>query len=128
MDQCTHEVRMQHWKSVISQCQNREEEISVKQWLKDYGIRQITYYVWQRRIWQETYDQMKPLSEGLPAVQESQGIIFLEVPVTPAVAGGLAQPLPSPAAVIRTDSITIALLADIPDGLLTRIFREVDHA
>lgn len=130
MDQCTHEVRMQHWMNVVSQCQNREEGTSIKQWLKDHGIRHATYYLWQRRIRQEAYAQMEPSATGLPAVQDPQGIVFAEVPV-PAPAGispAPAEPFPSPAAVIRTASMTIALSADIPDGLLTRILREVGHA
>ena len=32
MDQCTHEVRLQYWKNIISQCQARPEGQSAKQW------------------------------------------------------------------------------------------------
>ena len=37
MDQCTHEVRLQYWKNIISQCQARPEGQSAKQWLADNG-------------------------------------------------------------------------------------------
>lgn len=71
MDQCTHEVRMQHWKNIIRQCQDRETWQSVKQWLKENGIRQATYYLWQRQIRQDIYEQMNPSSElQLPATQK----------------------------------------------------------
>ena len=44
MDQCTHEVRLQYWKNIISQCQARPEGQSAKQWLADNGICEQTYY------------------------------------------------------------------------------------
>ena len=33
MDQCTHEVRRQHWKNIIAQCNQRPEGQTAKQWL-----------------------------------------------------------------------------------------------
>ena len=33
MDQCTHEVRMQYWKNIISQCQARPAGQTAKQWM-----------------------------------------------------------------------------------------------
>ena len=38
MDKCTHEVRMEYWKNIIIQCQNRPEGQSAKQWLKDNNM------------------------------------------------------------------------------------------
>ena len=49
MDQCTHEVRLQYWKNIISQCQARPEGQSAKQWLADNGIcehRSLKYYIY----------------------------------------------------------------------------------
>ena len=130
MDRCTHEVRMQYWKDIISQCQARETGQSAKQWLKENGICEQTYYLWQRRIRQETYTQMKEQTETLPAVQADAGITFTEIPL-PTQERTLSDPAgqyPTPAAVIRTADMTIALSADISEALLTRILREVSHA
>ena len=38
MDKCTHEVRMEYWKNIITQCQNRPEGQSAKQWMDANGI------------------------------------------------------------------------------------------
>ena len=58
MDRCTHEVRLQYWKNIISQCQARPTGQTAKQWLAENGICEQTYYLWQRRIRQETYELM----------------------------------------------------------------------
>ena len=34
MDQRTHEVRLQHWKNIVSQCQLRPQGQTAKQWMK----------------------------------------------------------------------------------------------
>ena len=38
MDQITHDVRSSQWLEVITQCQNRQEGITAKQWMADNGI------------------------------------------------------------------------------------------
>jgi len=130
MDRCTHEVRLQYWKDIINQCQAREAGQSAKQWLKDNGICEQSYYLWQRRIRQEAYAELKDHSETLPAVQEDAGISFAEVPFPPTdqhVSDPTGQ-YPAPVAVIKTANMTIALSADISENLLTLILREVSHA
>ena len=37
MDQTTHEVRLEQWVSIISQCQNRPEGQTAKEWLRKNG-------------------------------------------------------------------------------------------
>jgi len=73
---------------------------------------------------------MKEQTETLPAVQADAGITFTEIPL-PTQERTLSDPAgqyPTPAAVIRTADMTIALSADISEALLTRILREVSHA
>ncbi len=62
MDQITHEMRMEHWKQIITQCQSRPEGQSAKQWMRENGISDKSYYYWQRRIRQEAYAEIKPVS------------------------------------------------------------------
>lgn len=38
MDACTHEVRLNQWKLIIKQCQNRSEGQTVKQWMVENGV------------------------------------------------------------------------------------------
>lgn len=130
MDQCTHEVRMQHWKRIISQCQARVKGQTAKQWMKEHGICEQTYYLWQRRIRQETYEQMNASPDLLPALPEKPDISFAEISVPITKNNGFAfdEKVQNPVAVIKTVDMTIALSADIPDGLLKRILREVSHA
>ena len=80
MDQCTHEVRLQHWKNIISQCQARPSGQTAKQWLAENGICEQTYYLWQRRIRQETYELMTASAEVIPISPEKEEISFAEIP------------------------------------------------
>ena len=48
MDQCTYEVRLQHWKNIISQYQLHPQGQTAKQWMDENGICEQTYYRWQR--------------------------------------------------------------------------------
>lgn len=127
MDQCTHEVRLQHWKNIISQCQLRPQGQTAKQWMDENGICEQTYYRWQRAIRQEAYAEMTAArqfpAESLPDTDVS----FVEVPVqkippvlVPADRGGAP-------AVIRTATFTIELADSISDRLLSAILREVSH-
>ncbi|MGN0380624.1 MAG: IS66 family insertion sequence element accessory protein TnpB [Suilimivivens sp.] len=130
MDQCTHEVRLQYWKNIITQCQARPEGQTAKQWMTDHGICEQTYYLWQRRIRQETFALMQTQPPALPEIAEKE-ICFAEIPVPQADQPALHSERDlsvNPVAVIKADNCTIALSADIPDTLLTRILREVNHA
>lgn len=131
MDQCTHEVRLQYWKNIISQCQARPEGQSAKQWLADNGICEQTYYLWQRKIRQSTYELMQTTQRDLVEPKAQGGITFAEIPIPhpdPKVEVAPAEISLRPAAVIRTEACSIAVAADIPEMLLSRILKEVSHA
>lgn len=130
MDQCTHEVRMQYWKSIISQCQARPSGQTAKQWMTENGICEQTYYLWQRRIRKETYEQMSS-QELLPIVAEKEEITFAEIPVPENRQrdsySDVQESAIHPVAAIKTNGCSIALSADIPELLLSRILKEVSH-
>ena len=43
MDEITHEVRLEQWKHIISECLARPEGQTAKQWLAEKGIPEKTY-------------------------------------------------------------------------------------
>ncbi len=132
MDQITHNVRDAQWHEIISQCQNRSEEITVKQWLADNGIREKAYYYWLRKFRKQAYAQGHLPATGTPAVSN---VTFAEVPVPCQKLTGLykatdAAPVEviRPVAVIRNTGLTVALTNEISESLLSCILREVSHA
>ena len=129
MDKCTHEVRLQYWKNIIQQCQARPHGQSAKQWMAENGIREQSYYLWQRRIRKEAYEQMNTAKENLPSVQGRSEIDFAEIamPTSKQSSAIVSDVFPNPVAVIKTSGMTIALSADIPDRILTKILKEVSH-
>ena len=63
MDQITHEIRRQHWLSIVNACQTRTEDITVKQWLKDNGVKEKAYYYWLRKFRRESIEhQIRAIS------------------------------------------------------------------
>lgn len=128
MDQCTHEVRLQHWKNIISQCQLRPQGQTAKQWMDENGICEQTYYRRQRAIRQETYAEMTAARQFPSVPSPGTDVSFVEIliqkvpPVLVSVDRGAAP------AVIRTATFTIELADSISDRLLSSILREVSHA
>lgn len=129
MDQTTHNVRRANWLTIIIQCLERPEGISVKQWLSDNGVKEKAYYYWLRNFRKEAYAQMQS-----PGTNENPGteIAFTEITI-PAKAGQSCIPSPdesyeSSVAVIRYNGVSIGISNEISDSLLSRILREVSHA
>lgn len=96
MDQCTHEIRLQYWKNIISQCQARPAGQSAKQWLKENGICEQTYYLWQRKIRQSAYEKMQEPQFHLPVPTSKEEITFAEIPLQAKDSGSALSPADLP--------------------------------
>ena len=118
MDQSTHDVRRTNWLNIIEQCQQRPENMTVKQWLADNGIKEKSYYYWLRKFRKEAYEQMQ-----MPPATSSPEITFAEISVP--LSRQEEQP---PAAIIKNGALSIAISNDISEALLDRIFQVIRHA
>ena len=127
MDQSTHDVRRANWLNIVTQCQNRPSDTSVREWLAENDIKEKAYYYWLRKFRKEAYNQMQ-----LPATVTTTEVAFAEVtiPVPVAVPDTTNEKLPdiSPVAVIKCNGLTIELSNNISEGLLSRLLQEVVHA
>ena len=132
MDQITHDVRSSQWLEIITQCQNRPEGTTAKQWMADNGISEKSYYYWLRKFRKQAYSQM---TEASTAVSAGNEISFAEVSSSPKQSANVAAFTPEssveaikPVAVIKNTNISIALTNGISEDLLSRILQEVTHA
>ena len=132
MDQITHDVRSSQWLEIITQCQNRPEGTTAKQWMADNGISEKSYYYWLRKFRKQAYTQM---TETPTAISAGNEISFAEVSIPPEQTANVAAfssessvEAIRPVAVIKNANISIALTNEISEGLLSRILLEVDHA
>ncbi|RKJ17676.1 IS66 family insertion sequence hypothetical protein [bacterium D16-50] len=132
MDQITHDVRGSQWLEIITQCQNRPEGTTAKQWMAVNGINEKSYYYWPRKFRKQAYCQMNPPST---AASDGSDISFAEVSIPARQPAGVsvapAQPPVEairPIAVIKKADILMALTNEISDNLLSRILQEVSHA
>ena len=132
MDQITHDVRSSQWLEIITQCQNRPEGTTAKQWMADNGISEKSYYYWLRKFRKQACSQM---TETSTAISVGNEISFAEVSISPKQSANIAAfTLENsvggirPVAVIKNANISIALTNEISEGLLSRILLEVAHA
>ena len=132
MDQITHDVRSSQWLEIITQCQNRPEGTTAKQWMADNGISEKSYYYWLRKFRKQACSQM---TETSTAISVGNEISFAEVSISPKQSANIAAfTLENsvedirPGAVIKNANISIALTNEISVGLLSRILLEAAHA
>ena len=59
MDQSTHNVRRANWLNIITACQQRPVNVSVRQWLADNGVKEKAYYYWLRKFRREACEQIQ---------------------------------------------------------------------
>lgn len=132
MDQITHDVRSSQWLEIITQCQNRPEGTTAKQWMADNGISEKSYYYWLRKFRKQACSQM---TETSTAISVGNEISFAEVSISPKRSANIAAftlensvEAIRPVAVIKNANISIALTNEISEGLLSRILLEAAHA
>ena len=129
MDQTTHNVRRANWLTIITQCQERPEGISVRQWLSDNGVKEKAYYYWLRKFRKEAYAQMQsPGSKENPGTEIAFTEISIPAKTAPSCIASPAESYESPVAVIRYNGVSIGISNEISDSLLSRILREASHA
>ena len=122
MDQCTHEVRAEHWKKIIQAGRQ-----SAKSWMDENGICEQSYYHWQRRFRKQAYEEMKE-NASVPAVAEKTELTFVEIPCHTSAETNTYMVSDKPVATIRTATLQIDISNEISDVLLSRIIQEVSHA
>lgn len=122
MDQSTHDVRRATWFNIITQCQQRPVNVSVKQWLADNGVKEKAYYYWLRKFRREACEQIQ-----LPAVTTQAEVSFAEFPI-PVQAPVKPEAANNTAAVISASGITIEISNGISQPLLRMLLQEVLHA
>lgn len=128
MDQGTHEVRAEYWRSVITACTQRPAGQSAKSWMKENGIREQSYYLWQRKFRKQAYEQMKDSDVNLPAVSKKNEVAFVEIPCTSLPQMDKTVITAEPAAVIRTAFGIIEISNGISPGILGEIIARLSHA
>ena len=129
MDQITHTVRRSMWQDILLQCQNRPYGMSAKQWMIENNINEKTYYYWQRKLRKESFKDHSSDMGELPPLKSREELSFIELTKPKNRMQSEEQnTIVHPAAILKTDSLTIAIINDISDPLLSRILREVSNA
>ena len=129
MDQCTHKVRTEYWKSIIQACGQRPAGQSVKSWMKENSVCEQSCYHWQRKFRQQSYELMKDSGASVPAIQERADVDFVEIPCIPSSEEDTTKVTDNlPVVVIRTSTMSVEISNDISDRVPAAVLREVSHA
>lgn len=122
MEQSTHDVRRANWLNIITECQQRPVNVSVRQWLADNGVKEKAYYDWLRKFRRETCGQIP-----LPDVTTPAEVSFAEFHVQAPVPVKLTAADHAVAA-IHANGITLEIAGGISEPLLKMLLQEVVHA
>lgn len=129
MDQITHTVRQTMWQDILLQCQNRPCGMSAKQWMIENDINEKSYYYWQRKFRKETFEKNSSDLTELTPLKSKEELSFVELSKSKnRMNSDELNNTVHPAAILKTDVITIAITNEISDSLLKRIIQEVSHA
>lgn len=120
MDQTTLSIRRQNWIRIIQECHNRPSHMTAKQWMKENGISEKSYYYWQRKFRAEAADQMEL---SFPIAQPTPEATFMEIPMTTQS----TTPTATNTAIIKVATAEIEISEDISDEFLVRIVKAVHH-
>ncbi|MDO4621251.1 MAG: IS66 family insertion sequence element accessory protein TnpB [Lachnospiraceae bacterium] len=130
MDRITAEVRTEHWKSIITKCHARPEGMTTKQWLAEHHISSKSYYYWQRKLRREAYSSMQNCkgTELQISGAAAPAVAFAEIPLAQIHTSSPQDSIQTPAAIIQTAGMQVAVSTAITPELLTVILREAAHA
>lgn len=127
MDRITHQVRLANWTKIIEQCSNRPAGTTAKQWLRDNGISDKSYYYWLRKIRQEACTSKEMELPVINSLQEQQeAVTFAEIPL-PERQTFITDTFKADA-VIHTGTMVIGISNTISDTLLSRLLEVAHHA
>ena len=132
MDRITHQVRLANWAKIIEECNNRPAGTTAKQWLRDNGISEKSYYYWLRKVGQEVYsskEMVLPTIHSLPKQQPA--VTFAEIPL-PEQQTSITDTFKADTfkadAVIHTGTMVIGISNTISDTLLSHLLEVAHHA
>ena len=75
MDSKSLELRREHWRNIISECNNRKSGVTKKDWCRSNGISLKSLYYWQRQFRSEAVSSIETVVD----VHGEQASPFLDI-------------------------------------------------
>lgn len=130
MDTKMHELRREHWRKIIFDCNNREPGVTKREWCETNGICIKSLYYWQRQFRSEAVSSI----ETAVAVQRTQKSQFLDITASIA-SGGNETTIPSsdkrplvPELMIQSGSYQIYVSSAVQERTLETVMKVLRHA
>ena len=77
----SHNGREEHWRALMTACDQRPAGQSITDWLRDNGICKQTFYRWQRRFRGQATENSVDDAVCLPGSAEKSELSFVEIPL-----------------------------------------------
>ena len=126
MDLIAHELRTEHWREIIAQCQARPDGVSAKQWLKDNQVKEKAYYYWLRKFRKQAYEVIRDGNSGVESATKEVSFVELRNITEPSVIPVEASSKPD--AVLAINNVRIELFNSASETLLRNILEGIKHA
>ncbi len=135
MDKEVYEVRLDNWKQVIQQCQERPVGTTQKEWLEQNEIPKGQFYYWLRKIRKLALTEIAatdggtavtPVADGTATVAEP--VSFAEIDLLKMQGGMNSCSSIKTAAVVRFGQLVVELSNNADERLISGILKAVSHA
>jgi len=131
MDQHTTDIRLAQWRQIIMEC-NRSS-ITKREWCKQNGVREKSFFYWQRKIRKMAADSLGASIASLPAAMpDNNPGKFVEVPMHTASSGldgNEAMPSRiSPELMVQVNDCRIFVTSSIHESTLKTVMKVIRDA
>lgn len=130
-------IRSEQWHKIVSECINRDPEISKRQWCRENGITYRSLMYWQRKFQIEAFDQMNNSHNTLPANTANASVpAFVDVTAQLKATQEERHTIPlesesvslTPELMIQIDEYRIYITNSIHEDTLEKVMRVIRHA
>lgn len=107
MEKITHQMRLQQWSKIISEC--LASGLNKTEWCRQNGISDKRFFYWQKMLRREAYALAEPShEEGLiPATAQTPSVPFVELKMDQSVSAMSAYTEFKPEAVIQINGMIV---------------------
>ncbi|EHJ02127.1 hypothetical protein CDLVIII_5657 [Clostridium sp. DL-VIII] len=116
MDKTTHEMRLMHWTSIISEC--RSSGKGVRSWCNENNINEKQFYYWQRRVRGQVFKTLKN-------TESQKQINFVQLPVP--IESSITTPSFKSDIVIHVGNNVLEISNTVSENLLSMVLKVMSN-
>lgn len=137
MDQQANAVRKEQWRRIVTECINRDPQISKRKWCEDNGIKFRSFTYWQHKFRMEALEQMDSRPATTMAVTSpscNPGFVDMTAqfealqPIREEALQGKEDLAAAPELMIQTGNYRIYVNGTVQMSTLEKVMKVLSHA